>query len=40
MRRFMAILKKEFRQIRRDPLSLGLLIIVPAMLLILYGYAL
>lgn len=36
----MAILKKEFRQIRRDPLSLGLLIIVPAMLLILYGYAL
>lgn len=40
MRRFLAILKKEFRQIRRDPLSLGLLIFVPAMLLILYGYAL
>lgn len=40
MTRFLAILKKEFRQIRRDPLSLGLLIFVPAMLLMLYGYAL
>lgn len=40
MRRFLAILKKEFRQIRRDPLSLGLLVFVPAMLLTLYGYAL
>lgn len=40
MRRFLAILTKEFRQIRRDPLSLGMLIIVPALLLVLYGYAL
>lgn len=40
MKRFFAILKKEFRQIRRDPLSLGLLVFVPAMLLSLYGYAL
>lgn len=40
MKRFLAIFKKEFRQIRRDPLSLGLLIFVPAMLLVLYGYAL
>jgi ABC-2 type transport system permease protein len=40
MRRFRAILIKEFRQIRRDPLSLGLLVFVPAMLLMLYGYAL
>lgn len=40
MRRFIAIFKKEFRQIRRDPLSLGLLVFVPAMLLALYGYAL
>ena len=40
MRRFLAIGKKEFRQIRRDPLSLGLLIFVPAFLLMLYGYAL
>ncbi len=40
MKRFWAIFKKEFRQIRRDPLSLGLLIFVPAMLLVLYGYAL
>lgn len=40
MRRFQAILKKEFRQMRRDPLSLALLVFVPAMLLTLYGYAL
>ncbi len=40
MKRFWAIFKKEFRQIRRDPLSLGLLILVPVMLLVLYGYAL
>lgn len=40
MRRFFAILKKEFRQIRRDPLSLGMLIFLPALLLIMYGYAL
>lgn len=40
MRRFWAIFKKEFRQVRRDPLSLGLLIFIPALLLMLYGYAL
>ncbi len=40
MRRFLAIFKKEFRQIRRDPLSLGILIFVPVGLLTLYGYAL
>jgi len=40
MRRFLAIFKKEFRQIRRDPLSLGLLVFVPAFMLVLYGYAL
>ena len=40
MSRFWAIFKKEFRQIRRDPLSLGLLIFIPALLLVLYGYAL
>jgi len=38
--RFLAVLKKEFRQIGRDPLSLGLLIGVPSLLLLLYGYAL
>jgi ABC-2 type transport system permease protein len=40
MHRFRAICVKEFRQIRRDALSLGLLIFVPAVLLVLYGYAL
>ncbi len=40
VRRFFAIFNKEFRQIRRDPLSLGLLILVPGLLLVIYGYAL
>lgn len=40
VRRFWAIFTKEFRQIGRDPLSLGLLVLVPALLLVLYGYAL
>jgi ABC-2 type transport system permease protein len=40
MRRFWAVFKKEFRQIARDRLSLGLLIFVPGLLLVLYGYAL
>ncbi len=40
MRRFLAVFKKEFRQVRRDRLSLGLLLFIPALLLILYGYAL
>lgn len=40
MTRFIAILKKEFRQIIRDRLSLGMLIFIPAFLLMLYGYAL
>jgi len=40
MNRFWAIFIKEILQIRRDPLSLCLLLLVPAFLLILYGYAL
>ena len=40
MIRLWAIFKKEVLQIRRDPLSLGLLVAVPALLLLLYGYAL
>ena len=31
---------KEFIQIRRDPISLGMLLVLPAFLLILFGYAL
>jgi ABC-2 type transport system permease protein len=31
---------KEFRQIRRDPTSLGMLLVLPAALIILVGYAL
>lgn len=34
------IVIKEFRQIRRDPTSLGMLIVLPAVLIILVGYAL
>jgi len=40
MKRFWAIFKKELRQIGRDPLSLGVLIFIPALLLVMYGYAL
>ena len=40
MKRVRAIVKKEFRQIRRDPLSLALLVFIPALLLVMYGYAL
>ena len=40
MKRFWAIFNKELRQVRRDPLSLGMLVLVPALLLALYGYAL
>ncbi len=39
-RRVKAVVKKEFRQIRRDPLSLGFLIFLPALLLVLYGFVL
>jgi ABC-2 type transport system permease protein len=38
--RIVAIVKKESRQILRDPLSLGILLGVPTMMLLLYGYAL
>jgi ABC-2 type transport system permease protein len=34
------VVVKEFRQVRRDPTSLGLLIGLPALLIILVGYAL
>lgn len=34
------IIVKEFRQIRRDPTSLGMLLVLPAALIILVGYAL
>lgn len=40
MNRFLAVVVKEFRQLRRDPLSVGVLIFIPAALLVLYGYAL
>jgi len=40
MNRLWAVFKKEILQIRRDPLSLSMLIFVPAFLLLLYGYAL
>jgi ABC-2 type transport system permease protein len=40
MRRILAIVRKESRQILRDPLSLGTLLGVPTMMLLLYGYAL
>lgn len=40
IRAVLAVAIKEFRQIRRDPLSLAMLVGVPALMLLLYGYAL
>jgi ABC-2 type transport system permease protein len=40
IRRLVAIIRKEFRHIWRDRLSLAMLVFIPALLLVLYGYAL
>jgi ABC-2 type transport system permease protein len=40
MKKLLAVAQKEFRQIARDPLTLGMLLGVPALMLLLYGYAL
>jgi ABC-2 type transport system permease protein len=40
MRKLLAVAVKEMRQIRRDPLSLLMLLGLPAFLLVLYGFAL
>ena len=40
MRRVIAVALKELRQVRRDPLTLMLLLGLPAVMLLLYGYAL
>jgi ABC-2 type transport system permease protein len=39
-RRVWPVIKKEFRQIARDKRSLGVLLVVPAFMLIMFGYAL
>jgi drug efflux transport system permease protein len=38
--RLRAVMVKELRQVRRDPFSLGMLIALPAFMLVLYGFAL
>jgi ABC-2 type transport system permease protein len=40
VRRLLAVVVKEVRQIRRDPFSLLMLIALPAFMLVLYGFAL
>jgi ABC-2 type transport system permease protein len=40
MRRAVAVAVKELRQIRRDPRTLVILVLVPVFFLFLYGYAL
>lgn len=37
--RMIAILRKEFFQMKRDPVSVGMMLIIPLMQLILFGYA-
>lgn len=38
-RRIHALIKKEFRSLLRDPVSLGILLFVPLFLLVMFGYA-
>src|SRR5215470_3414893 len=38
-RRFLAVLRKEWIQVRRDPMTLRLIIALPVMQLFLFGYA-
>lgn len=40
VRALLPMITKEFRQIRRDPTSLGMLLVLPAAMIILVGYAL
>ncbi|MBM3244365.1 MAG: ABC transporter permease [Candidatus Omnitrophica bacterium] len=40
IKRIMAIANKEFIQIKRDPRSLGLAIVIPIVLLLIFGYGL
>ena len=37
--RFLAILTKEFRQVRRDRLTFGMMVVIPIIQLILFGFA-
>lgn len=37
--RMMAILRKEFLEMRRDPVSIGIMMIIPLVQIILFGYA-
>jgi ABC-2 type transport system permease protein len=39
MQRFMSIVKKEFIQIKRDKASFGIAIMMPIMMMLLFGYA-
>ncbi len=40
MERILAVIKKEFKHIVRDKRSLGLLVVIPLLMLILFGFAL
>lgn len=40
LHRLKPVIRKEFIQIRRDPISLTLLLVLPAFILIMFGYAL
>ena len=40
MNRIIPVVKKELRQIKRDKRTLGILLLVPAFMLVMFGYAL
>jgi ABC-type multidrug transport system permease subunit len=39
LKRFLALLRKEWIQVRRDPMTLRLIIVLPVMQLVLFGFA-
>lgn len=39
LKRLLAMIIKEARQIRRDPLTMGMMFVIPVMQLVLFGYA-
>ena len=39
LKRFLAIVKKEFIQLKRDPIAIRIPIVMPIMMMLLFGYA-
>ena len=40
LHRILSIVKKEFKQVSRDRRTLGILVVIPAFMIVMFGYAL